>query len=399
MRVAGLISGTSADAVDAAVCEFSPNETPGELTLRLLAYREQPMNPELRRRLIELWRSGTARLDELTALNVELGQEFAGAIEHVVHQEGIADLDLIASHGQTIYHLVEPGRTRGTVQMGEPAVIAERMGITVAADFRVADMAAGGEGAPLVPHFDALFFGGERVRALQNLGGIANVTFVAPDMEPYAFDTGPGNTLLDAAARLLFDEPYDRDGRHAAAGDVDQDLLSSLLEHPYFQRRPPKSTGREIFGDAFAADAIARGRESGSGREDIMATLTALTAQSVADAYRRFGPPGIDEMVLSGGGARNPTLVGALQRRLPDVTIRHHEEFGIPGDAKEAVAFALLGYATLTGLHANVPACTGASHSTILGKLVPGRNYQSLMRAVFGGEDAWGPITTLRLVN
>ncbi len=397
--MAGMISGTSADAVDVAVCEFSSGLLPGEAVLRLLAYREEPMDPALRDRLARLWRDGTARLDELTELNVALGEVFAGAVERVIREVGIPDLGLIASHGQTIYHLVEPGRTKGTLQMGEPAVIAERTGVTVAADFRPADMAAGGEGAPLVPHFDALFFGGKRVRALQNLGGIANVTFVAPGMQPYAFDTGPGNALLDVAARLLFGEPYDLDGRHAAAGNVDGHLLSSLLAHPYFRREPPKSTGREIFGDAFTADAIAQGRESGSGPEDIMATLTALTAKSIADAYRRFGPPGIEEMVLSGGGAHNQALVEGLRRCLPSVSILAHEDFGIPGDAKEAVAFALLGYETLLGLPGNLPACTGAARPVILGKLVPGRNYPSLMRTIFGREGAWSPIEALRLVD
>jgi anhydro-N-acetylmuramic acid kinase len=328
-----------------------------------------------------------------------LGEVFAAAVKRVIGEENIPDLDLIASHGQTIYHLVEPGRTRGTLQMGEPAVIAERTGITVAADFRPADMAAGGEGAPLVAHFDALFFGGDRVRALQNIGGIANVTFVAPGMTPYAFDTGPGNALLDSAARLLYDEPCDRDGQHAAGGDVDEYLLSSLLAHPYFRRSPPKSTGRETFGDAFATEAIARGKESGSAGDDIMATLTALTAKSIAGAYRRFGPPGIEEVVLSGGGAHNPALVEAIRRRLPGVAVRRHEEFGIPGDAKEAVAFALLGYETLLGLPGNLPACTGAAHPVILGKLVPGRNYPSLMRKIFGKERAWSPIESLRLAD
>jgi anhydro-N-acetylmuramic acid kinase len=399
VRVAGTLSGTSADAVDVAVCEFTSGERPGKLALRLLAYREVPMDGELRGRLAELWREGAARLDELTELNVELGEIFAAAVVDTIEAEDIGGVDLIASHGQTIYHLVEPGRHRGTWQMGEPAVIAERTGVTVAADFRVADMAAGGEGAPLVPHFDALFFGHERVRALQNIGGIANVTFVGPDREPFAFDTGPGNALLDSAARHLFGEPYDRDGRHAAAGDVDDDLLSSLLAHPYFQRPPPKSTGREIFGEGFAADVIARGRERGLGPDDIMATLTALTVKSIAGAYRRFGPPEIGEVVLSGGGARNQTLVEALHRRLPGVTIRHHEEFGIPGAAKEAVAFALLGYETLIGLPGNLPACTGAAHPVILGTLAPGRNYPALMRAIFAGEDAWTPIEALCLAD
>lgn len=399
MRVAGMISGTSADGVDVAVCEFSSGSAPGELTLRLLAYREEPLDPGLRQRLLDLWRTGSARLDELAELNVEIGEVFADAVERVLREEGLGRLDLIASHGQTIYHLAAPNRRRATMQMGEGAVIAARTGITVAADFRVADIAADGEGAPLVPFFDALFFSGDRVRALQNIGGIANVTFLTPGSSPCAFDTGPGNALLDAAARILFQEPYDRDGRRAAAGEVDEALLASLLEHPYFQRPPPKSTGREVFGDGYAANMIDRAEKRGLSPEDTMATLTALTAESIASAYRDFGPAAIDEVILSGGGARNRGLVDTLARRLPGVTVRRHEEFGIPGEAKEAIAFALLGHETLAGRPNNSPSCTGATHPVILGKIVPGNNYPALMRSVFSGENTWNRITRLRLAD
>lgn len=367
--------------------------------MSLLAYREEPLDPGIRDRLLRLWREERAPLDEITELNVILGEAFAGALEHVVREEGIDSLDLVASHGQTIYHLASPGRPRATLQMGEAAVIAARIGVTVAADFRVADIAVGGEGAPLVPFFDALFFGHDRTRAVQNIGGIANVTFLAPDRQPLAFDTGPGNTLLNAAARTLFGEPYDRDGQHALAGRADESLLTSLLAYPYFRQTPPKSTGRETFGDAFAARVVDEGIARGNAREDIMATLTALTAESIACAYRDFGPPDIQEVILSGGGARNQALVAAIRYRLPGVPLRSHDKLGIPGNAKEAVAFALLGHETLVGRPGNLPPCTGASRTVVLGKIVPGDNYASLMRKVHGREAEWTPITSLRLVN
>lgn len=399
LRVAGMMSGTSADAVDVAVCEFRPGGAPGELLGRLVAYREEPFPSALREHLDRLWGEGSGRLDDLTELNVELGEVFAGAVERVIGEESVTPPDLIASHGQTIYHLAEPGRRRATLQMGEAAAIAARTGITVAADFRAADIAAGGEGAPLVPFFDALVFGGESNRALQNIGGIANVTFLVPGREAHAFDTGPGNAPLDAAARTLSGQPFDRDGQRAAAGRVDEPLLSALLEDSYFHMPPPKSTGRERFGDVFAAGVIAQGKDRGLSPDDIIATLTALTAESIARAYRDFGPPGLEEVILSGGGARNRTLVDMLRARLPHVRMRPMEDVGIPANAKEAMAFALLGHEALVGRPANLPGCTGASRQVILGKIIPGSNYPSLMRKVFGGEREWEPIKVLRWVD
>ncbi len=394
MRVAGMISGTSVDAIDVAVCEFS-QATEGEaevVTMSLLSFTEQPMPTAVRERVLMLLDEQAARLDDLTELNFVLGRVFADALLDALKSQGMQaeDLDLIASHGQTIYHLMEDRRVPSTLQFAEPAVIAERAGITVAGDFRVADMAAGGLGAPLVSYFDTLFFGGRPTSlALQNIGGIGNVTFVPPAGNsdgPYAFDTGPGNVLIDYGARHFSrgSQQLDLDGAMAKRGQVNEALLDGVLAHPYFAAPPPKATGRELFGDAFAAQVIGQAETLGLSPEDTMATLTAITAESIARAYRAFGPTDLRELVLAGGGARNSYLVDQLRRRLPTLTVHMHDEFGVPGKAKEAITFALMGYDSLYGRSTNVPSCTGARHAVTLGKIVPGRNYQSLMKRVFG---------------
>lgn len=391
MRVVGLLSGTSVDAIDVAVCELAPDvDRPCGLTLRLVTYQEQPYPAALRQRLLVLFRDYTCHLADLTELNFLLGDAFASAALRTLDAHGLSlhDIDLVASHGQTIYHLVEPGRMPSTLQLGEPAVIAQRLGVTVAADFRVADVAAGGQGAPLAAFLDVLLCtSAERTRALQNIGGIANVTFLpagANIADAYAFDTGPGNALLDYGARHFSNGArlYDEDGQMARAGHVDASLLAEALAHPYFRLPPPKTTGRELFGDAFAADLLARATQRRLAAEDAMATLTAITAESIAAAYRDFGPPAIDQMIVSGGGAHNPALMAQLQRALPHVQIASYDAFGLPAEAKEAVLFAVLGYEALYGRPANLPRCTGAKAPVVLGKIIPGVNYRALLARV-----------------
>jgi anhydro-N-acetylmuramic acid kinase len=386
MRILGINSGTSVDSIDLALCEFSPdNPTP-----EILAYRDWLYPPTLRQQVLRVCREQTSRLDELTELNFLLGETFARAsldfISDINAQTN--DIDLIASHGQTIYHLVEPGRTRSTWQIGEPAVIAQRTGITTIADFRVADIAAGGQGAPLVSYLDAhLFSSNTLTRALQNIGGIGNVTFLPAGKGPasaYAFDTGPGNVLIDYAARHFSQGKlqYDLDGAMARAGQIDNALVNEILTHPYFHQAPPKTTGRELFGDTFARNIIAQTAARNLSAEDTIATLTALTADSIAAAYRNFGPAHIDEIIVSGGGAYNPVLMDRLRQQLPTIRVTTLERLGFPASAKEAVAFALLGYEALYGRPANLPSCTGANEAIILGKIVPGKNYHALLRQV-----------------
>jgi anhydro-N-acetylmuramic acid kinase len=267
---------------------------------------------------------------------------------------------------------------RSTLQIGEPSVIAERTGLTTVADFRPRDVAAGGQGAPLVPYADYfLFHDARKNRAVQNIGGIANVTYLPAGGRPadtLAFDTGPGNMMIDRAASLATGAraPYDAGGRIAARGHVNQKLLAELMRHPYLRRRPPKSTGREMFGTPLTDRLHERARRAGIPPADLVATVTAFTAASIADAYRRFLPGAVDEVILCGGGSRNPTLVAALGERLAPARVLLTDDFGIDADAKEAVSFAILAWATIRGEANNVPSATGARRPVVLGKIVPG---------------------------
>lgn len=404
MRVLGMNSGTSVDSIDLALCEFAQApEQPGTLMLRLLTYGTLPYPPDLQERVLRLCREAVCRLDDLTEMNFLLGEALAAAAVRFLRAEKGTHIDLVASHGQTIYHLVEPGRMLSTLQMGEAALIAQRTGVTAVADFRVADIAAGGQGAPLTSFLDALLCCDARVtRALQNIGGVGNVTFLPASPGPegaYAFDTGPGNALIDYGARFFSQGSahYDRDGVMARAGSVHTALLEEVLAHPYFHRPPPKTTGRELFGDAFATALIARARELALSPAETMATLTALTAESIALAYRLFGPPHLDEVLVSGGGSSNPVLMEYLRRALPESRVICFDETGLPARAKEAVLFALLGHEALHGRPANLPRCTGAGEQTILGKLVPGANYRSLLQQIIAGP-AWNTQKVERLV-
>ncbi len=382
LRVAGLMSGTSADGVDVAIADISGRD------VRLLAFDTFAYSSAMRSSILALCRPETARLDELCHYNHVLGEVFADAVIKLCDNSGIprASIDVIGSHGQTIYH--DPkgrrfgGRTvRSTLQIGEPSRIAHRTGITTVADFRPRDMAAGGEGAPLVPYADEVLFRDERLcRAVQNIGGIANVTFLPPSSSGtregvFAFDPGPGNMVIDGVVRLITGgkRHYDRNGAMAAKGDVHKELLKEMLRHPFFRRRPPKSTGREAFGQQYCEWFHDRARQQELAPADMVATATAFTASTIALAYRVFLPRLPDEMILCGGGAHNATLVQMLRRQLEGVRIRSTDEFGISVDAKEAVSFAILAYATIKGIANNVPCATGADEPVVLGKIVPGR--------------------------
>lgn len=386
MRVVGLMSGTSADGVDAAVVDITKQK------VRLLAFEVFPYGSAMRRAILRLCRPESARLEDICHYNFVLGEVFADAVAELCSRSGIAlgSIDLIGSHGQTIYHNPQgkpavrvAGRRHGgrvirsTLQIGEPSVIAQRTGITTVADFRPRDMAAGGEGAPLVPYADYILFGhNRRCRAVQNIGGIANVTFLPAGGElsdVLAFDTGPGNMVIDGIIRLASRgrKHFDRNGKMAARGAVDAKLLNEMLRHPFLQRRPPKSTGREEFGDAFTEHIYRRACENGLADADVVATATAFTAGSIARAYRQFLPAMPNELILCGGGAHNSTLVEMLRSELPQVTMLSTEDFRISVDAKEAISFAILAWATIKGMANNVPSATGAAGPVVLGKIVP----------------------------
>ncbi len=376
------MSGTSADGIDAVVARISGAGR--RLRARVLAHTHQGFPPVLRRRILEACLHGTVA--EVCELNFLLGEHFARAALGAIRRARLkpADIAAIGSHGQTVHHLPN-ARTPSTLQIGEPAVIAERTGITTVADFRVRDMAAGGQGAPLVPYADwALFTNDTRPRIVQNLGGIGNLTFLPPRAEledVLAFDTGPGNMVMDGlmAALSRGRQTFDRDGRWAARGRVCDKLLAAMMAHPFLRRRPPKTTGREEFGEAFIKRVFRLARRLRLRPEDMVATATAFTAASIAEAYRRFVFPKLKaaeldrlQIILGGGGAQNPTLRSMLARQIGVGELCTHEDFGIANSAKEALAFAILAHETLRGRPGNVPAATGARRAAVLGKIVPG---------------------------
>ena len=369
--VVGLMSGTSLDGISAAVARFR-DASDGRIDVDLLAYNSRSYTPAERSRLLRAL--GGTTPDEYCRLNFDLGDWLADAAIQVMAEAGVAraDISAIASHGQTIWH--EPGHS--TWQSGEAAVIAERTGIDVVSDFRVRDVAAAGQGAPLVPMADAMLFSSPtKWRGLQNLGGIGNITIVPPHGQidgVRAFDTGPGAGVIDRVTRALRPElPYDVDGKLASAGRANAQLVAELLAAPYFAAAPPKSTGPELFNDDYVKDLITRARSAGASDEDIVATAVQLTADSVADAYRRFIAEPMGEVLVSGGGARNPALFAAIVKSAAPVKVRHFDEVFFDGEAKEAVAFALLGYLHVTKRPGNVPSATGARGTRILGKLTP----------------------------
>jgi anhydro-N-acetylmuramic acid kinase len=365
------MSGTSLDGISAAVARFVPGVD--HISAELLAFRSFSYTREQRERLLRAL-EGTSPT-EYCRLNFELGAWLADAAVAVLADAGVSreDVRAIASHGQTVWH--EPGHS--TWQFGEPAVIAERTGIGVISDFRVRDVAAGGQGAPLVPIADALLFHDiHRWRALQNLGGIGNVTVVPPGgtLEGVrAFDTGPGVGVMDGVTRMLVPElPYDIDGALARRGRACAVVVRELLAEPYFASPPPKSTGRELFTRAYMERLISMCRATCKATtEDIVATAVALTAESIADAFRRFIPEPVSEIVVSGGGARNPALVDAITARLAPVVITRFDDLFFDAEAKEAVAFALMGYLFVEGRSGNVPGATGARGRRLLGKWSP----------------------------
>ena len=378
----GLMSGTSADGIDAVVAEISGSGR--GLRARVVAHAHRSFPLELRREILDVCLHG--RIAGICELNFVLGEHFARAALACIRKAGLQPKDIaaIGSHGQTIHHLPN-ARTPSTLQIGEAAVIAERTGITTVADFRLRDMAAGGQGAPLVPYADrALFTDRRRPRIVLNIGGIGNLTFLpaGADLEDViAFDTGPGNMVMDALVSRATKgrQAFDRRGRLAARGKVCEKLLAEMMSHPFLMRRPPKTTGREEFGEGFVARMLAAAKGLRLRDEDLIATATAYTAETICLAYRRFVFPRLTarglkqlQIILGGGGAKNPVLRRMLGERLGFGELLTHEDFGIANAAKEALAFAILAHETLRGRPGNVPSATGARRAVVLGKIVPG---------------------------
>ncbi|BAS26374.1 anhydro-N-acetylmuramic acid kinase [Limnochorda pilosa] len=384
--VVGLMSGTSGDGIGAALVETSGVREERRATV--VAHGEYPFPPELRNVLFSLYPPNCFDGERLLRAHLALGSALAQAAEHVLETAGASSnqLFVVGLHGPTLYHLLPgaDGNEAGFLDVGEAAVVAEQLGVPVVSDLRVADCAAGGSGAPLSAFVDYVLFRDEVTgRAVQNVGGIANVTPLYPKSRLdslVAYDTGPGNMVIDAVVERITagQESFDRDGRRAAAGHVHSALLTQLLDHPYFRRVPPKTTGREEFGTGFVDRVFELAGRHGVEGNDLVATVTALTASSIAQSYREHLLPRgrIDEIVLYGGGARNRTLVRMLEEYLPGLRIRMHSEFGVSIEAREALTWAVLADESLLGYPANVPSVSGARHPVVLGKLSVGPAFE-----------------------
>lgn len=386
MIVAGIMSGTSADGIDVALVRVLGRGL--NIRLHLLAHEHRDYPPAVRRAVLAAMNAASASVADLARLNIRLGELYAEAVAYTLKQHAGIKPELIGCHGQTIYHQGEAREYLGskittTWQTGESAVIAARFRLPVVSDFRPADMAAGGKGAPLVPFLDYVFYRhGHRMRVLQNLGGIGNFSVIPAAAKPdqvVAFDTGPGNMVIDACTERLFHQPYDRDGNYAARGKIVESALTAALRHPFFRRKPPKTAGREEFGREFVSQFL-RSFGQRTKKEDIIATATALTARSIGIALRqvlesssakKVPSKGSGDYIVAGGGAHNQTLREMLRLEVEPLGFKMttSDKFGLPAEAKEAVAFALLAYQTWHRQPGNLPSATGASRPAILGNI------------------------------
>jgi anhydro-N-acetylmuramic acid kinase len=382
MRVIGMMSGTSADGIDAALVRI--DGAPPALTARFEAHYHTSFPEAIREAILRIANGASTTAEEISQLNFLLGEEFAHAAMAACNEWQVAlrRIDLIGSHGQTIHHqgaasgFLGMRRVASTLQIGEPSVIATRTGVPVIADFRPADMAAGGQGAPLVPFVDYLLYRDEkRTRVALNIGGIANVTIIPARAQPrdvVAFDTGPGNMIVDGLVERTTRgrARFDRDARIALAGHTIPALLERMMLDPYLRKKPPKTAGREQFGQAYAQRILVWGKKRRSRPQDLVCTATIFTSLSIADALRRFVPSRakIDELIVGGGGANNPLMMAELAALLPGVRIAPASQFGLPVEAKEAFAFAVLAYERYHGRANNLPSATGAERAIAMGK-------------------------------
>ncbi len=368
-NIISLMSGTSIDSIDACYVRIYD-----DLTFKVINDYSLSYPSEIRSKLFEL-ANGRGEVKDVCLMNFAVGELFAKCVNELLKKSNIKkeEIDFISSHGQTICHIPEVQsigeyKTRGTLQIGDISVISQLTGIMTTGDFRPKDMAAGGQGAPLVPFADKILFGTDKNRLIQNIGGISNVTVLSKDCEIFAFDNGAGNMLIDYFMNKLFSLSYDKDGMTALKGKVDKAWLNELLNEPYYKLPPPKSTGRELFNSDYAEKIY---KKAPKNNFDVMATITNLTARTIADSYKDFIFPKtkISEIVLGGGGAYNKAIIKYLQEYLPECEIKTHEDFKIPNKLKEAIAFAYLGYFTFNKQSNNLPSCTGAKEEVVMGKI------------------------------
>lgn len=367
--IISMMSGTSVDSVDACLLRIYDNLSFEVIDSYSLEYEDEIKNKIL------LLANNNADVKDICFMNFVIGELFAKAANELLIKSKYKkeDVDFISSHGQTVCHLpdyrsISDIKTKSTLQLGDISVISYKTGITTVGDFRTKDMAADGQGAPLVPFADKILFGTDVNRCIQNIGGISNVTVLSNECDIFAFDNGPGNMLIDYFVKKLFFKDYDKNGEIASQGNIDNQWLQKLLTEPYYAIKPPKTTGRELFDDKYAEKIY---KTDPQNKYDVISTITALTAKVIAESYRNFVLPktSVKEIVIGGGGAYNKTLLSFLQNYMLDITIKTHDDFGIPNKLKEAIAFGYLGYFTLKRLSNNVPSCTGAKHPVVMGKI------------------------------
>lgn len=393
LNALGLMSGTSLDGLDLCLARFESRPC---MRIQLKAFASVPMPAELQAKIRRNLEPETSRVDEICLLDAEIAEWSAQAALAFLEQIGFDrdELDVIGSHGQTLYHL-PPGQASlpASLQLGNGSWLAQRTGVTTVADFRPGDMAMGGQGAPLVPFLDQMLHSAlkgdhpDTPLSLLNIGGMANLTWLGAEGEVLAFDTGPGNALIDGLALILTGQPCDLDGALAAAGKADESLLAKWLSHPYFLLPPPRSTGRETFGQAFLDQALAEIRAAQLSPQDALATLTQLTVKSIAQAYRAWLPAMPGKIYVSGGGVHNAALMRGLARALQPAEVLSLAEAGWNPDAKEALAFACLACTSLMGACNNLPEVTGASRPVVLGSISPGHNWRNLLGKILAADE------------
>ena len=385
-KVIGLMSGTSLDGIDAALVNINTDNK--GLDIELIDFMSFDYEKEFRQKILKTTDLNKSSVKDVAQLNIGLAEKFSEAVFSLLKKSELtpAEVDLIASHGQTIYHNVEDKEGISTLQVGSASFIAERTGITTVYNFRMRDLAAGGEGAPLVPYTDYLIYSSQnKNRVLQNIGGIANYSYLAADGEiddVIGSDNGPGNMIIDNAVNILTNGrmDFDKDGKMAEKGDISKELLTEMMNHPFIKKQVPKSTGRADFGKEYAKKIIKKAKKMNLSKNDIISTVTSFTALAIIDSYQKYLPSNIDEIIIGGGGSYNPYLLNKIkeykdEKLRKDIKILRQEDLGYSSEAKEAMAFAILGYQTMKGKNNNVPGATGAKRKVVLGEIVPGDDF------------------------